>query len=98
MTVVESADAIAEAVEAITFDDYSKSRLIRAAVEREFITIGEALNSLSRIDSGCSFASTRRNESSAFATSSPTSTTEWMTLWFGVSFRSPCRRCGRSDG
>jgi uncharacterized protein with HEPN domain len=52
MTVVESAEAIADAVEAITFDDYCKSRLIRAAVEREFITIGEALNSLSRIDSG----------------------------------------------
>jgi hypothetical protein len=34
MTVVESADAIAD------------------AVEREFITIGEVLNNLSRIDSG----------------------------------------------
>jgi uncharacterized protein with HEPN domain len=31
---------------------YSNSRLIRAAVEREFITIGEALNNLSRIDLG----------------------------------------------
>ena len=51
MAVVESADAIADAVEIISFDDYCKSRLIRAAVEREFITIGEALNNLSRIDS-----------------------------------------------
>ena len=50
MAVVESADAIAEAVEAISFDDYCNSRLIRAAVEREFITIGEALNNLSRVD------------------------------------------------
>lgn len=47
MTVVESADAIADAVEGISFDGYSNSRLIRAAVEREFITIGEALNNLS---------------------------------------------------
>lgn len=52
MTVVESADAITEAVAAITFDDYCNSRLIRAAVEREFITIGEALTNLSRINSG----------------------------------------------
>ena len=51
MTVVESAEAIADAVAAIRFDDYCNSRLIRAAVEREFITIGEALNNLSRVDS-----------------------------------------------
>ena len=52
MAVVESADAIADAVAAIRFNDYCNSRLIRAAVEREFITIGEALNNLSRIDCG----------------------------------------------
>jgi uncharacterized protein with HEPN domain len=50
MAVVDSADAIADAVKAIRFDDYCNSRLIRAAVEREFITIGEALNNLSRVD------------------------------------------------
>jgi len=52
MAVVESADAIADAVNGVSFDDYCNSRLIRAAVEREFITIGEALNNLSRVDSG----------------------------------------------
>jgi len=51
MAVVESADAIADAADGISFDDYCNSRLIRAAVEREFITIGEALNNLSRVDS-----------------------------------------------
>ena len=39
MAVVESADAIADAVEGVSFDAYCNSRLIRAAVEREFITI-----------------------------------------------------------
>jgi uncharacterized protein with HEPN domain len=43
MAVVESADAIADAVEGVSFDDHCNSRLIRAAVEREFITIGDAL-------------------------------------------------------
>ena len=46
MAVVESADAITDAADGIRFDDYCNSRLIRAAVEREFITIGEALNNL----------------------------------------------------
>ncbi|MFM8277805.1 MAG: DUF86 domain-containing protein [Cyanobium sp.] len=55
MTIVDSADAIGDAVAAIRFVDYCKSRLIRAAVEREFITIGEALKNLSRIDSGLFF-------------------------------------------
>ena len=52
MTVIESAYAIVDAVKGISFDDYCSSRLIRAAVEREFITIGEALKNLSQIDSG----------------------------------------------
>ena len=49
MAVVESADAIADAVTGVSFDDYCNSRLIRAAVEREFISIGEALNNLSKV-------------------------------------------------
>jgi hypothetical protein len=39
MAVVESADAITDAADGIRFDDYCNSRLIRADVEREFITI-----------------------------------------------------------
>lgn len=93
MTVVESADAIAVAVGAISFDDYCNSRLIRAAVEREFITIGEALNNLSRVDVTCLPALIRLCESSAFATSSLMNTTELMMRLFGVLFKNRSRHC-----
>jgi hypothetical protein len=83
MAVVESADAIAGALEGIGFDDYCNSRLIRAAVEREFITIGEALNNLWRVDSACLPAWIRLCKSSAFATSSPMNTAGWMMHLFG---------------
>jgi uncharacterized protein with HEPN domain len=47
---VEAADAILDAVNGITLDDYGDSRLIRSAVEREFMIIGEALTNLYRFD------------------------------------------------
>lgn len=41
--ILEAAAAIKEATAAIHESSYNDSRLIRSAVEREFITIGEAL-------------------------------------------------------
>jgi uncharacterized protein with HEPN domain len=41
--VLEAAAAIKAAVESIDEDGYGSNRLIRSAVEREFIIIGEAL-------------------------------------------------------
>ena len=41
--ILEAAAAIKEATDAIDESSYCSSRLIRSAVEREFITIGEAL-------------------------------------------------------
>ena len=48
--VIEAGQAILEAVDGISLDDYENSRLIRSSVEREFITIGEALKQLIHCD------------------------------------------------
>ena len=48
--VIEAGQAILHAVDGINLDDYCNSRLIRSSVEREFITIGEALTHLSQRD------------------------------------------------
>ena len=46
--VVDACDAIADAVSELDLDGYRRSRLVRSAVEREFILIGEALAALRR--------------------------------------------------
>ena len=48
--ILEAAAAIQEATVAIDEVGYSQSRLIRSAVEREFIIIGEALRLFSQRD------------------------------------------------
>ncbi len=48
--VIDAGQAILAAVDGISLDDYCNSRLIRSSVEREFITIGEALTQLSQHD------------------------------------------------
>lgn len=50
LDVMDAADAIMQDIDGISLDDYGSSRLIRSAVEREFIIIGEALTNLSRLD------------------------------------------------
>ena len=45
--VIEACDAIQAAVEGRTLAEYSATRLVRSAVEREFTIIGEALLALS---------------------------------------------------
>ena len=46
--IVDACDAIADAVRELELDGYRRSRLVRSAVEREFILIGEALVALRR--------------------------------------------------
>jgi uncharacterized protein with HEPN domain len=48
--VIEAGHAIQQAIAGISLDEYGNSRLIRSSVEREFITIGEALTQLSQRD------------------------------------------------
>jgi uncharacterized protein with HEPN domain len=48
LDIQQAAEAIQVAVSGITLEQYVQSRLIRSAVEREFIIIGEALTNLSR--------------------------------------------------
>jgi uncharacterized protein with HEPN domain len=46
--VIDAGNAIIQAVNGISLEDYEQSRLIRSSVEREFILIGEALKQLSQ--------------------------------------------------
>ena len=46
--IIEAAAAIAHATDGLNGETYGQSRLIRSAVEREFIIIGEALKVISR--------------------------------------------------
>lgn len=48
--VIDACDAIAAALRKVELSRYESDRLIRSAVEREFILIGEALASLVRLD------------------------------------------------
>jgi len=47
----EAATFILEQTRGLTADAYAANRLVKAAVERNFIIIGEAMNQLSRDDS-----------------------------------------------
>lgn len=48
--IVVCCDAIAETLDGVDLPAYASTRTLRSAVEREFTIIGEAVNSLSKID------------------------------------------------
>ncbi|MBU2602562.1 MAG: DUF86 domain-containing protein [Actinobacteria bacterium] len=48
--VVEACDAIAVTLRGVDLPAYEATRTLRSAVEREFTIIGEAVNSLTRLD------------------------------------------------
>lgn len=47
--IVEACDTIDLALQGLDLAGYQRDPIIRAAVERQFITIGEAVNALSRL-------------------------------------------------
>jgi len=47
--IVEACNAVEEVLRGVSLADYLDARAIRSAVEREFITIGEAVKVLSRV-------------------------------------------------
>lgn len=47
--ILESCEAIAAAVQGIDLAGYQSTRLVRSAIEREFIIIGEAVAALGRV-------------------------------------------------
>ncbi len=48
--IIEACDAIDAALLGVDVDAYLSNRVVRSAVEREFIIIGEAIASLARMD------------------------------------------------
>jgi len=58
----DAADAIQGYVQGCSFDDYLANRLLRAGVEREFVTIGEAMSQLAKLapDIAARISDTRR--------------------------------------
>ncbi len=49
LDIIEACDAIVSATHNLDLDAYRGNRLIRSSVEREFITIGEAIGAISRL-------------------------------------------------
>jgi uncharacterized protein with HEPN domain len=47
--IVEACDAVEDVLRGVSLADYLAARAVRSAVEREFITIGEAVNMLGRV-------------------------------------------------
>lgn len=52
--IIDACDSIGVALRDVDLDDYLDNRVIRSAVERGFIIIGEAVASLSRLDQALS--------------------------------------------
>ncbi len=47
--IKEACDEIADFTQNMTYDEYSGNAMVKAAVERKFLTIGEALMRLKKV-------------------------------------------------
>lgn len=50
LDLIDACEAIGFALAGVEFDEYRADRILRSAVEREFITIGEAAAALASLD------------------------------------------------
>ena len=64
--ILESADRIEQFIGATTFADYREDILLRSAVERDFINIGEAVNRIAGLDTAIADRITNRQRIVAF--------------------------------
>jgi hypothetical protein len=88
--IIEACAAIERALSGLDLAAYRADRLVRSAVEREFIIVGEAVAALSRASPQASLRSRTPVASSTSATSSRTSIRVSTTPWSGSSPSTMC--------
>ena len=80
--IQQAASLLDEFVTGKTFADYQRDAMLRAAVERKFEIIGEAMTQLAKIDKAVAARSPSTNASFPSATCWDSSNTlTWMTGW-----------------
>jgi hypothetical protein len=91
--IQRAAAALAGFTAAKTFADYASEAMLRAAVERQFEIIGEALAQPAKRDAALARVSATTGASSPFVISSFTAMPTWTIGSSGTSSRRSCFSC-----
>jgi uncharacterized protein with HEPN domain len=84
LDIFTAATDIQDFVGTMTFDEYHRNKLVKAAVERKFEIIGEALNRLVRLSPETASAVREYEKIIAFRNIVSTGTTSSPIRWFGM--------------